>query len=102
MDSQICAPHWDCQDLIRFSEEKSGSHIWKTTWAGHSIIQKHGFWEICDGKSARFWEDAWQQIPPLERSGQYPKLQEACININLCTVADLGGFSTRVLSLDHG
>ena len=60
------SPHWICQELIRFSEEKVGSHIWKTAWAGHSLIQQHGFWEICDGQTACFWEDAWQQIPPLE------------------------------------
>ena len=83
------APHWDCQDLIRFSDEKASSHIWKTAWAGHSIIQQHGFWEICDGQYTCFWEDACQQIPPLEHSGQYPKLQEAYINKKLCKVADL-------------
>ena len=58
---------------------------------GHSLIQQHRFWEIYDGKTARFWEDAWQQLPPLERPGRYPKLQEACISRNLCKVADLWG-----------
>ena len=57
------ASNWDIRELIRFSEEKSGSHIWKMAWVGHSLVQQHHFWEIRNGQTARIWEDTCQQLP---------------------------------------
>ena len=54
------APDSYMRELIRFSEEKSGSHIWKITWEGCSLVQQHCFWEILNGKTGWIWEDTWQ------------------------------------------
>ena len=29
---------WDRRDLIRFSEDNPGSHIWKTSWLGRRLV----------------------------------------------------------------
>jgi hypothetical protein len=41
----------------------SGTHAWKNK----RLIQQHNFWEIQNGHSTLFWEDSWQQLPPLHQ-----------------------------------
>ena len=57
---------WEKHELIRFVEEKWGSHIWNSTQKGQSLIQENSFWEVRNGESTLFWEDVWQQLPKLE------------------------------------
>eukprot|EP00253_Pinus_taeda_P021028 PITA_21028 len=59
-------------ELIRFKATISGSLIWNAAKQHHQLIQKHSFWEIRNGHSARFWKDAWNQqsklssvLPPM-------------------------------------
>eukprot|EP00253_Pinus_taeda_P020461 PITA_20461 len=40
-----------------------GAKIW-------DLIQKHSFWEVKDGGTARFWTDSWQQLPSLAHTIQ--------------------------------
>eukprot|EP00253_Pinus_taeda_P025596 PITA_25596 len=53
-------------DMIRLQEVPEGSPIWNLARNNRSIVQENCFWEICNGRIALFWEDAWQQLPKLE------------------------------------
>eukprot|EP00253_Pinus_taeda_P026308 PITA_26308 len=67
------AKHWkekytpNCSetDLIRLQEVPEGSPIWNLAKRNRNIIQDHSFWEIRNGNTTLFWEDAWQQLPCL-------------------------------------
>jgi len=63
---QKYAPIVQHDQLIRFNEQRQGSNIWNTAWRNRSLIQQHAFWEIQNGESALFWQDSWQQLPPLD------------------------------------
>eukprot|EP00253_Pinus_taeda_P028947 PITA_28947 len=52
-------------ELIRFTPTNKGSLIWNAAKQHHQLIQKRSFWEIRNGHSARFWTDAWNQLPKL-------------------------------------
>jgi hypothetical protein len=41
--------------LIRHNEHIQGSNIWNTAWKNRTLVQNHAFWELRDGRSARFW-----------------------------------------------
>jgi hypothetical protein len=62
---QKYAPNTQPDQLIRFNEHIQGSNIWNTAWKNRPLIQKHAFWEVRNGESALFWQDSWQQLPPL-------------------------------------
>jgi hypothetical protein len=66
MWKQKYAPNDQFNQLIRFNEQVHGSNIWNTAWRNRPLIQQHAFWEIRNGESALFWQDSWQQLPPLE------------------------------------
>eukprot|EP00253_Pinus_taeda_P024446 PITA_24446 len=61
------AKHWkekytpNCSetDLIRLQEVREGSPIWNLAKWNRNIIQDHSFWEIRNGNTVLFWEDAW-------------------------------------------
>jgi hypothetical protein len=63
---QKYAPTVQNDQLIRFNEQRQGSNIWNTAWRNRSLIQQHAFWEVRNGESALFWQDSWQQLPPLD------------------------------------
>ena len=50
-------------------------------------MQKHSFWEVHQGKTALFWEDAWQQLPTLEHP-DWNILKRAMQEAGKVTVAD--------------
>lgn len=52
-------------DLIRINPTSQGSLIWNNAKQQSSFIQKHSFWEVHSGQTARFWDDSWQQLPKL-------------------------------------
>jgi hypothetical protein len=54
------APTTQLDQLIRHNIKIQGSNIWNIAWKNKEMIQKHAFWEICNGDSARFWQDSWQ------------------------------------------
>jgi hypothetical protein len=64
--SKKYAPTTQPDQLIRFNEQRQGSNIWNTAWRNRPLIQQHAFWEIRNGESAIFWQDSWQQLPPLD------------------------------------
>lgn len=66
---------WYKQNLIRFVEDSLGSHIWKASKKNKQLSQKHSFWEVRDGASTSFIQDAWQQLPRLEDRGDVEDLQ---------------------------
>ena len=47
-------------------EISKGSLIWNSTIQHRDLIQKHSFWEVKEGLTARFWTDSWQQLPNLK------------------------------------
>eukprot|EP00253_Pinus_taeda_P021887 PITA_21887 len=53
------------EDRIRMSELSTGSIIWNAAIQHRHLIQRHCFWEIRDGTTAKFWDDSWQQFPKL-------------------------------------
>lgn len=60
-------PECNNQDLIRPQEVLEGSPIWNLARRNRNIGQDHSFWEIRNGETALFLEDAWQQLSRLER-----------------------------------
>jgi hypothetical protein len=52
------APTLQPDQLIRHNTRVPGSSIWNTTWQNRDLIQKHAFWEIRNGESAKFWPDS--------------------------------------------
>eukprot|EP00253_Pinus_taeda_P032540 PITA_32540 len=53
------------EECIRMTEISKGSTIWSSAIMHRDLIQKHSFWEVKDGGTARFWTDSWQQFPCL-------------------------------------
>ena len=43
------------ENLIWFSEEILGSHIWKMAKQGGRMVQDNSFWEVRNGKRAYMW-----------------------------------------------
>lgn len=60
------ANHRPSEELIRFTPMEKGSLMWNAASEHYKLIQKHGFWEIRGGNKARFWTDAWNQLPNLD------------------------------------
>jgi hypothetical protein len=63
--------------LIRHNEHIQGSNIWNTAWQNRTLVQNHAFWELRDGRSARFWQDSWQQLKPLDTMEELAELKRA-------------------------
>ena len=59
------AHHRPTSELICLLVAEEGSQIWNATKQHRLLILEHSFWEVCDGRSARFWTDSWQQQPKL-------------------------------------
>jgi len=53
------------EDLIRFTPTDKGSLMWNAAKQHYQLIQWHSFWEVRNGKTTRFWTDAWNQMPKL-------------------------------------
>jgi hypothetical protein len=64
------------QEMIRFMGTGEGSTIWNLAWRNKKWIQGHSFWEIRNGRTTRFWEDAWQQEPRMENQDKEVIKQE--------------------------
>lgn len=87
------ARHWkekytpDCneQDLIRLQKVPEGSPIWNLAGRNRNLVQDHSFWEIHNGETALFWEDAWQQLPRLEKP-ELENFKRECQNRGRYTV----------------
>jgi len=60
------ANHRPSEELIRFTLMEKGSLMWNAASEHHKLIQQHSFWEIRGGNKARFWTDAWNQLPNLD------------------------------------
>ena len=86
---QKYAPVVQHDQLIRFNEQRQGSNIWNTAWRNRSLIQQHAFWEIRNGESALFWQDSWQQLPPLAETESLHPLKRKLQQYDLQKVKDL-------------
>ena len=75
------------KDLIRLTGATQGSQIWNKAWENRHIVQQHSFWEVHQGNTALFWEDAWQQLPTLEHP-DWNTLKRAMQEEGKITVAD--------------
>ena len=53
------------EELIRFIPSVNISLIWNATKQHFQLIQQHSFWEVRNGRTARFWTNAWNQVPKL-------------------------------------
>jgi hypothetical protein len=53
------------QDWIQLEGERPGSIIWNYAWKNRELVQKKSFWELHDGQSTLFWEDAWEKRSTL-------------------------------------
>ena len=69
------AHQWPQQTLIRFGENLPGSSIWKAAQEKHDLIQRHSFWEVRDGNSARFVSEAWNQEKSIDNREDIPILK---------------------------
>lgn len=49
------------KDILRATEIPKGSSIWNLASQNRELINKFAFWEIRNGSTAQFWEEAWQQ-----------------------------------------
>ena len=75
------------KDLIRLNGNTQGSPIWIKAWENRHIIQQHSFWEVHQGNTALFWEDARQKLPPLNHP-DWTTLKMAMQEAGMVTVAD--------------
>lgn len=46
------------EDLLGLEEAPRGSTIWNLASQNRDIISKHAFWELRNGNSAKFWDEA--------------------------------------------
>ena len=67
-------PQWPQQSLVRFGENLPGSNIWKTAQENRGLVQKHSFWEVWNGKNARFAHEALNQEPTISCGEDTPLL----------------------------
>lgn len=51
--------HRPTTELIRLTLAEEGSLIWNAAKQHRFLIQEHCFRDVCDGRIARFWTDAW-------------------------------------------
>jgi hypothetical protein len=82
-------PSMQSDQLIRHNVRIQGSNIWNIAWQNKDIIQKHSFWEICNGDSTGFWQDSWQQLKPLNELAELTPLQQALNQAPSLKVNDL-------------
>ena len=61
------APDICDQDKIHFRGTREGLVIWNLAWRNKAWIQTNSFWEIRDGRTTIFWEDAWEHEPRMEK-----------------------------------
>jgi len=47
------------EEIVRIRETPKGSTIWNLASLNKDIITRHAFWEIRNGSSTKFWEEAW-------------------------------------------
>ena len=83
------AEGWDKKELIHLSEDIPGSHIWRTTWRGKSLVEDHSFSKVRNGQTARVWEDSWKQLAPLGCDEDFQKIRESCQSQGLIRVSDI-------------
>ena len=43
---------------------------------GRYLVQQHSFWEIRDGRNAKFWEDSWNHLPWLGDNPRWAPIRE--------------------------
>ncbi|MCY6488045.1 hypothetical protein, partial [Actinobacillus pleuropneumoniae] len=79
------APGYSNQDLIRMQESPDGSPIWNLARRNRGIVQEHSFWEIRNGETSLFWEDAWQQFSKLG-GPEFADIQRQCQGMGKTTV----------------
>ena len=63
------------EEIVRIRETPKGSTIWNLASLNKDIITRHAFWEIRNGSSTKFWEEAWQQ---RERLNELQALMDIC------------------------
>ena len=49
------------EEIMRKEAMPKGSTIWELASQNRDIINRHAFWEIINGRTTKFWEEAWQQ-----------------------------------------
>ena len=48
------------EEIMRKEAMPKGSTIWELASQNRDIINRHAFWEIINGRTTKFWEEAWQ------------------------------------------
>jgi hypothetical protein len=81
--------------------ERPGSPIWNYAWKNRELVQSQSFWELHDGQSTLFWEDAWEKRSTLSSDDQAPDHKrknakgwenESCSILGRSPTTRLGGF----------
>lgn len=49
------------EEILRKKEVPRGSTIWELASSNRDMVDENIFWEIREGQTTRFWEEAWQQ-----------------------------------------
>lgn len=49
------------EDILGYRDPPKGLAVWNLAAQNENLINQHAFWEICNGKTIRFWQDSWQQ-----------------------------------------
>ena len=49
------------EEIMRKDVMPKGFTIWELACQNRDIINRHVFWEIRNGRTTKFWEEAWQQ-----------------------------------------
>jgi len=72
-------PNINDQDRIQLMGTREGSTIWNLSWHNKKWIHKHSFWEVINGQTTIFWEDAWKQEPRMENLDREELQQEMVV-----------------------
>jgi len=48
------------KEILRMRDTPKGLKIWNHSSLNKDLITKHAFWDIREGSSAKFWDEAWQ------------------------------------------
>ena len=75
--------------MVRFRENLWGSRIWKEAQENRGLVQKHSFWEVRNGQTARFASEALNQELVISCRDDSPLLRTFLQNQSHGKVADI-------------
>lgn len=71
----------DPTPFLRIRNPPKGSNSWYFMLNFHLIISKYVTWDIGKGEEALFWEDSWDDLPPLDSLNVLVNIKNTLVNL---------------------